>query len=439
MKKKVLSTLLLSTVLLSQGLTTIQTVSAGALNPHEVVDVPQATSTSTGVSNSALAEQDQKVEQLTEKQKEASSQLDKVQGQVTALETEKANLQAETDRLESVSKDLEKDITNLSKNIVSRQESLEKQARSAQTSGTVLDYVNAVVNSSSISDAISKVTSMNQIVEASNKMLAQQKSDKEDILAKQEENNQAINTVIANKEKLEDDAQALNSRKAELEVAKLNLEVEKTEAEDKKAELVEQKAEAERQAAKALEEEKAYLAQKEREKAVVTTSANTSLEQEVSAVSTPSAPTTSEEVAPSSEPQEEVTTPTPTPTVTPTVSTTNRPRYNTDASSYPIGECTWGAKTLAPWVGDYWGNGAQWATSAAAAGFKTGSTPQVGAIACWNDGAYGHVAVVTAVESNTRIQVSESNVGGKRYIGNHRGWFNPTTTSEGFVTYIYQN
>ena len=439
MKKKVLSTLLLSTVLLSQGLTTIQTVSAGALNPHEVVDVPQTTPTPISVSNSVLAEQDQKVEQLTEGQKEASSQLESVQSKVTALETEQANLQAETDRLESVSKDLEKDINNLSKNIVSRQESLEKQARSAQTSGSVLDYVNAVINSNSISDIISKVTSMNQIVEASNKMLAQQKSDKEDILAKQEENNQAINTVIANKEKLEDDAQALNSRKAELEVAKLNLEVEKTEAEDKKAELVEQKAEAERQAAKALEEEKAYLAQKESEKAVVTNSANTSLAQEVSAVSTPSAPTTSEEVAPSSEPQEEVTTPTPTSTVTHTVSTTTRPRYNTDASSYPMGECTWGAKTLAPWAGDYWGNGAQWATSAAAAGFRTGSTPQVGAIACWNDGGYGHVAVVTAVESNTRIQVSESNYGKKRYIGNHRGWFNPTTTSEGFVTYIYPN
>lgn len=436
MKKKVLSTLLLSTVVLSQGLTTIQTVSAGALSPHEVVAVTQTTSNPVGVSNSAIAEQDQKVKQVSEKQKEATSQLESAQNKVNALETEQANLQAETDHLESVSKDLEKDINNLSKNIVSRQESLEKQARSAQTSGSVLDYVNAVVNSNSISDAISKVTSMNQIVEASNKMLAQQKSDKEDILAKQEENNQAINMVIANKEKLEDDAQALNSRKAELEVAKLNLEVEKTEAEDKKSELVNQKAEAERQAVKALEEEKAYLAQKESEKAVVTNSANTSLEQEVSAVSTPSAPTTSEEVAPSSEPQEEVATPTVTPTVT---STASRPRYNTDASSYPMGECTWGAKTLAPWAGDYWGNGAQWATSAAAAGFRTGSTPQVGAIACWNDGAYGHVAVVTAVESNTRIQVSESNYGKKRYIGNHRGWFNPTTTSEGFVTYIYQN
>ena len=63
-----------------------------------------------------------------------------------------------------------------------------------------------------------------------------------------------------------------------------------------------------------------------------------------------------------------------------------RPTYSTNASSYPIGECTWGVKTLAPWAGDYWGNGAQWATSAAAAGFRTGSTPQVGAIACWNDG-----------------------------------------------------
>ena len=117
----------------------------------------------------------------------------------------------------------------------------------------------------------------------------------------------------------------------------------------------------------------------------------------------------------------------------------HHPTYSTNASSYPVGECTWGAKTLAPWAGDYWGNGAQWATSAAAAGFRTGSTPQVGAIACWNDGGYGHVAVVTAVSSSTSIQVSESNYGGNRTIGNKRGWFNPTTTSEGFVTYIYPN
>ncbi len=52
---------------------------------------------------------------------------------------------------------------------------------------------------------------------------------------------------------------------------------------------------------------------------------------------------------------------------------------------------------------DYWGNGGQWAASAA--GFHAGSQPQVGAIACWNDGVdIGRMAVVTAVQSTTSIK-----------------------------------
>ena len=417
MKKKTVSTLLLSTVLLSQFFTVIPSVHAGVLQ-----------------SENSLEKQTQKVEQLTDKQLEATKQLEEVQAKVTALESEQSNLETENEHLESVSKTLEQEIDTLSKNIVSRQSSLEEQARSAQTKGTALDYVNAVVNSKSISDAISKVSAMNQIVEASNKMLTEQKKDKEDILAKQEENNNAINTVIANKDKLQDDAQALNSRKAELEVAKLNLEVEKTEAEDKKAELLAQKEELERKATQALEEEKAYLAQKESDKVNLTSSTNTSLEKEVTAVSAPTW-TPSEESLTVSEVVEEVVTPTPVSTYT-----VAKPRYNTNASSYPTGQCTWGAKTLCPWAGDYWGNGGQWATSARAAGFRTGSTPQVGAIASWDDGGYGHVAVVTAVESATRIQVSEANYDGSgtQPIGNYRGWFNPLN-SRGTVTYIYPN
>lgn len=108
------------------------------------------------------------------------------------------------------------------------------------------------------------------------------------------------------------------------------------------------------------------------------------------------------------------------------------------AGSYPVGQCTWGTKVLAPWAGPYWGNGGQWGASAAAAGFRTGSTPQVGAIISWNDGGYGHVAYVVAVESETSIQVMEANYNGNQSIGNYRGWFNPLT-SGGYVTYIYPN
>ena len=202
-----------------------------------------------------------------------------------------------------------------------------------------------------------------------------------------------------------------------MKAAELNLAAEKATAEDEKASLLEKKAAAEAEAKAAAEAEAAYKAKQASQQQTVVASGNTTFTAEVQAVSSSSESSSS--YAPAS--------------------VKHRPTYSTNASSYPTGECTWGAKTLAPWAGDYWGNGAQWATSAAAAGFRTGSTPQVGAIACWNDGGYGHVAVVTAVSSSTSIQVSESNYGGNRTIGNKRGWFNPTTTSEGFVTYIYPN
>ena len=64
------------------------------------------------------------------------------------------------------------------KNIVSRNESLENQARSAQTNGTATSYINTIVNSKSITEAISRVAAMSEIVSANNKMLEQQKEDK---------------------------------------------------------------------------------------------------------------------------------------------------------------------------------------------------------------------------------------------------------------------
>ena len=382
-----------------------------------------------------IAAQDNKISNLTAQQQEAQKQVDQIQEQVSAIQTEQSNLQSENDRLQAESKKLEGEITELSKNIVSRNDSLQKQARSAQTNGAATNYINTIVNSKSITEAISRVAAMSEIVSANNKMLEQQKADKKAISEKQVANNDAINTVISNQQKLADDAQTLTTKQAELKAAELNLAAEKATAEDEKASLLEKKAAAEAEAKAAAEAEAAYKAKQASQQQTVVASGNTTFTAQVQALSTISSSSSSESSSSessSSSASTEATSYTPAPV-------THRPTYSTNASSYPTGECTWGAKTLAPWAGDYWGNGAQWATSAAAAGFRTGSTPQVGAIACWNDGGYGHVAVVTAVSSSTSIQVSESNYGGNRTIGNKRGWFNPTTTSEGFVTYIYPN
>ncbi|MBF1717284.1 MAG: CHAP domain-containing protein [Streptococcus parasanguinis] len=413
MKKKLFATILLSTVALSQG---------------AVVAGVSADST-----DDKIAAQDNKINSINQQQQSAQAQVDQIQGQVSEIKKQQENLQAENDRLNEESERLSAEIDELSKNIVARQESLANQARSAQTTGTATSYINAIVSSGSLTEAISRISAMNEIADANNKMLQEQKRDKEDIAQKQKENNDAINTVIANKQQLEDDAQALSTKEAELKVAQLNLAAEKSSAENEKNALLQQKAEAEKAAAAAAAAEAAYRAKQQEQQAAVKASANTTLQAQVQAAAqTPAATPAAAQTQAAAQPAVQ------TQAAAAPAATVSRPTYSTSASSYPVGECTWGAKTLAPWAGDYWGNGGQWAASAAAAGFRTGSQPQVGAIACWNDGGYGHVAVVTAVQSTTSIQVSESNYNGIRSIGNYRGWFNPTT-AQGTVTYIYPN
>lgn len=414
MKKKLLTTILLSTVALSQVGTVI---SVGADSTDD-----------------KIAAQDSKIADLSSKEQSAQAEVDQIQSQVSEIKKQQETLKAENERLNEESARLSAEIEELSKNIVARQESLANQARSAQTTGTATSYINAIVSSGSLTEAISRVSAMNEIASANNKMLEEQKRDKEAIDAKQKENNEAINTVIANQQKLDEDSQALTTKEAELKVAQLNLAAEKSTAENEKNALLAEKAAAEKAAAEAAAAEAAYRAQQEEQRKAVEASANTNLQAQVQAA-------TQTPAAEAAQPQATVATPAAPVVQTQTVATpaaTSRPTYSSSASSYPVGECTWGAKVLAPWAGDYWGNGAQWAASAAAAGFRTGSQPQVGAIACWNDGGYGHVAVVTAVQSSTSIQVSESNYLGIRSIGNYRGWFNPVN-AQGSLTYIYPN
>ncbi|CYW24050.1 TPA: CHAP domain-containing protein [Streptococcus suis] len=400
MKKKILATIMLSTVVLSNA-NYVAVISANDVD-------------------SQIAAKNQQISELTAQQAEAQQQVDAIQGQVDAIVSEQAKLTEENTRLEAESQILAADIERLSADIVSRDGALKEQARSAQVDGSASSYINTILDSKSIVDAVSRVNAMREIVSANNRMLEQQKADKEAIVEKQKANQEAITTLAANRQKLEDDAQVLQVRQAELEAAKLNLAVQKATAEDEKNSLLAQKAAAEEAARQAAARQAEYQAQQA-----------ALAQQQVASVSAPVVST----------PVETTVTET---LSTPTTSTSsgsgssaaaNNARY--DASSYPIGECTWGVKSQVSWVGPYWGNANQWVASARAEGFSVGTTPQVGAVAVWVGGAYGHVALVTAVESSTNIQVSESNYMGRRYIGNHRGWFNPTTTSEGAVYYIY--
>lgn len=110
------------------------------------------------------------------------------------------------------------------------------------------------------------------------------------------------------------------------------------------------------------------------------------------------------------------------------------------SNTYPVGQCTWGVKSVAPWVGNYWGNANQWGESARRAGFRTGYTPQVGSVIVFPNSIYegvnyGHVGYVTAVNADGTIEMVESNYRGNMYVSNYRGAFTPSSD----VYYIYPN
>lgn len=158
MKKKLLTSILLSTMVLAQGVSLV--------NVH-------ADST-----DDKIAAQDSKINSLNDQQKSAQAQVDQIQAQVSSIQSQQEKLKAENEKLQAESTKLSAEIETLSKNIVARNESLANQARSAQTSGTATSYINTIVNSKSITEAISRVSAMSEIVSANNKMLEQQKQDK---------------------------------------------------------------------------------------------------------------------------------------------------------------------------------------------------------------------------------------------------------------------
>ncbi len=395
--------------------------------------------------DSKISAKDALISNLTAEQAAAQSQVNSIQSKVSSLEAEQAELEAENVKLEAESKKLSEEIQSLSSKIVARNDSLKKQARSAQKSNTATSYINTILNSKSVSDAINRVVAIREVVSANEKMLAQQEADKVSIEEKQAENQEAINTVATNKAILEDNKVALTTQQAQLQVAQLELAAQLSTAEDEKASLVSQKAAAEeaaRQAAAAEEAARqaaaaqaAAQAQSVAAAQAAATAPAQSVTTQATEAATPAATTTT-----TAAPAAQVTTPAvqaTTTTTAPATTTTTTVSYSTSGNTYPVGQCTWGVKSMAAWVGNNWGNANQWGASATAAGHSTGSTPVVGSVIVWpyDGGGYGHVAYVTSVSGST-ITVMESNYAGNMSIGNYRGSFD--VNSSGSHYFIYQ-
>lgn len=395
MKKKLITALMLSTVVLTAGA------------PFAAV---KADST-----DSKIAQQDSKIANAKNEAAKAQSQVDSIQSQVSTLKSKQTSMTKKVNELMAQQKEQSQQIQKLSESIKERNTALEAQARSAQTDGSATNYMSAVLDSKSLTDAIQKMTAMATVAGANKSMIEQQQADQKAIQTKLADNQKKYAEATKLQQELDAQANELATQEAALKVAQLDYQATVTTAEGKKQDLLSQKAAAEKAAEKAAAA-KSVVAQQEKAVAAAPAASNPAPAANNTAdnsnSSTPSTGNNTGGNGNSSKP-----TPEPTPTPDPGHSGTN---------PYPAGQCT-------AFVWDYFGgnmptymgNAGDWVAYA-------NSGPAAGTIAVFppgkqGAGGVGHVAVVLSV-SGSKMTVIEGNFNG--------GWGTTRECSTAGVSFI---
>lgn len=407
--------------------------------------------------------QDQKINSLKGQQADVSNQISSLEAEIAAVAEKVSNLEAKQAKLNNDTMKLQDKIATLKVRIAKREEAIKKQARDVQVNGQSTNFIDAVVESDSLSDAIGRVQAMTTIVKANNDLVAQQKLDKQAVETKVKENEEKVNALAATQKELETQKNDIANKQAELNVLKANLAAEEVTAKSDKDKLNKQKAEAEAQAARIRkEQEAAQKAAAEEAARQEKLAAQAQQETSKTPVSNTTGSTSNSNSTETSKPaQEDQTSNTGNNTNNSNDNDTNNSNNDTNDSDngsgsgngvdhsgsgnmYAQGQCTWYVKQVAPWVGTYWGNGAQWGASAAADGYRVDGTPAAGAVVVfaggqsvgsWNaDPVYGHVAYVESYNAaNNTITISQGGMNFSSPTGP-----NIETLSASGLTYIHR-
>ena len=399
-----------------------------------------------------IEQQDQKINSLKGQQADAQSQIDSLEAEIETVSAKVASLEAKQVELGQEAEKLQDKIATLKLRIAKREEAIQKQARDVQVNGQSTNFIDAVLEADSLTDVIGRVQAMTTIVNANNDLVEQQKQDKQDVEDKVKENESKIQEVAANQAELSQQRDAIAAKQADLNVLKANLAAEQATAEKDKDALNKKKQEAEAEKARILKEQQeaaaAQKAEEERQAAALkeaqqeaaaqsteSTTENTTASTETATSSSSSNTSSSNSDSNSSSNNNS----------TGSISTGGGKDHSSSGNMYAWGQCTWYVKNRAPWVGTYWGNGAQWGASAAADGYTVNGTPAAGAVVVfaagqsvggeWTaDPTYGHVAYVESYNpSNNTITISQGGMG-----FDSPGGPNTATMSASGYTYIHR-
>ncbi|KAF9404283.1 hypothetical protein HW555_014415, partial [Spodoptera exigua] len=190
------------------------------------------TLTSIALPSTVIADEyDTKIDQQTEiinglktKESEAAAKLATIESDMLATAAKIDELSDKKDELTKEIKALYNEISDLNVRIQKREVQMRNQARDVQVSGASTSYLDVIVNSESIADAISRVQGISTLVSANNDLLKQQNTDKEDVEKKSDNVETQISVLETSEKELTRQQDALKTLKIEQEVAKNELE-----------------------------------------------------------------------------------------------------------------------------------------------------------------------------------------------------------------------
>ena len=410
MKKRLLTVLVTGTVL-----------SLGALAPS--VNAQDFDSQIETV-NSSIAN-------INEKKSAVNSTIDTLAKELSDVQTKIDTTQAKKAEVQEAIETLKTEIAKLEKVIAERNTRLEEQARSVQTNGA-RSYLDFLLNAESLSDAVSRIGVVMDLMGANRELMQQQAEDKKQVESKEEAQQEKLAEQEAAEKELASLQTELNdtfsknkvllanlSQEEVAEIAKRDGLVAEKEAFQKR--LAEEKAKAEAEAARIAEASRQALAAQASQSQ--TTATQTSYEAPAAAASTASTSTASSSTS----------TPAPAAQTSSYTYTAGGgfpavdPSFRASLNGGYFGQCTYYVFNRMAQVGtpighSMMGNAAEWPSYARSYGYSVSNSPSAGSAIVFQQGlagadpTYGHVAFVEAVNADGSLYISEMNVRGLNVI-----------------------
>ena len=371
---------------------------------------------------------------INEKKSAVNSTIDTLAKELSDVQTKIDTTQAKKAEVQEQIETLKAEIAKLEKVIAERNSRLEEQARSVQTNGA-RSYLDFLLNAESLSDAVSRIGVVMDLMSANRELMQQQAEDKKQVESKEEAQQDKLAEQEAAEKELASLQTELNDTFSKNKVLLANLSQEElaeiakrdglvAEKEAFQKRLAEEKAKAEAEAARIAEVSRQALAAQASQSQ--TTPTQTSYEAPAPAAASTASTSTASTSSSTSTPAAPAQTSSYTYTAGggfPAVD----PSFRASLNGGYFGQCTYYVFNRMAQVGtpighSMMGNAAEWPSYARSYGYSVSHSPSAGSAIVFQQGlagadpTYGHVAFVEAVNADGSLYISEMNVRGLNVI-----------------------